>query len=88
MLEDNIHVAIETVLVTSQPTEGNKPPGKKLSDAKEGQSRDRKRSRDQSQKTRELLKFTPLNISYERLLPIIRYLLEFKWIVSIQTYPS
>ena len=46
ILEDNIHVATQTIMIKNQPTEGNKPPGKKLSKSKEGQSKDRKRSRD------------------------------------------
>ena len=54
MLEDNIHPAIHTVMITSQLAEGNKSPGKKPSKSKEGQSRDRNMSRDQSQKKREL----------------------------------
>ena len=41
-----------------------------------------------SHKKKELPQFTPLNVSYERLLPIIRDLLEFKWHASIQTNPS
>ena len=79
MLEDNIRAATHIVMIINQPTEGNKPFGKKLCGSKDGQSRDQKRSRDQSQKKRELPQFTPLNVSYERLLPIIHDLLEFKW---------
>ena len=83
MLEDNIRAATQTVMTTNQPAKGNKS-----SESKNGQSRDRKQSRDQSQKKRELPQFTPLNISYERLLPIIHDLLEFKWPTPIQTDPS
>ena len=75
-------------MVTSQPTEGNKSPGSQLSKSKEGQSRDWKRSCHQSQKKREPPQFTPLNVSYERLLPIIRDFPEFKWPAPIQTDPS
>ena len=71
MLEDNIRAVTQTVMITNQLAEGNKSSGKKLSEFKEGQGRDRKQSRDQSQKRRELPQFTPLNISYEKLLPII-----------------
>ena len=88
MLEDNIRAATQIVMITNQPAEGNKPPGKKLSKSKEGKSRDRKRSRDQSEKKKELLQFTPLNDSYERLLPIIHDMPEFKWPTPIQTDPS
>ena len=48
MLEDNIRVATQTIMITNQPDERNKPPGKKPSKSKEGQGRDQKRSRDQS----------------------------------------
>ena len=54
MLEDNICATTQTVMITNQPAEGNKPSGKKLSESKDGQSRDRKQFRDQSQKKREL----------------------------------
>ena len=40
ILEDNIRAATQTVMITNQPTKGNKPPGKKSSESKEGQSRD------------------------------------------------
>ena len=62
--------------------------GKKLFESKEGQSRNRKRSCDQSQKKREPPQFTPLNITYERLLPLIRNLPDFKWPTPIQMDPS
>ena len=39
-------------------------------------------------KKREPPQFTPLNVSYERLLPVIRDLLEFKWPTPIQRDPS
>ena len=40
MLEDNIRATTQTVMITNQPTEGNKPPGKKPFESKEGQCRD------------------------------------------------
>ena len=88
MLEDNIHAITHIVLITNQPTEVNKSFGKKPSESKEGQDRDRKRSCDQSQKRRELPQLTHLNILYKNLLPIICDLLEFKWPVPIQIDPS
>ena len=39
MMEDNIHVASQTVMITNQPAEENKPPGKKF-ESQEGQNRD------------------------------------------------
>ena len=88
MLKDNIRAATQTVMITNQPDERNKSLGKKVFESKEGQSRDRKQSCDHSHKKRELPQFTPLNVSYERILPIIHDLLEFKWPALIQTDPS
>ena len=88
MFEDNIRAAAQTIIITSQSAEGNKPPGKQRSKSKEGQNRDQKRSHDQSQKKREPLIFTLLNVSYESLLPIIHDLPKFKWLTPIQTDPS
>ena len=53
MLEDNIRVAAQTIMIMNQLADGNKSPGKKPSESKEGQSRNQKRSHDQSQKKRE-----------------------------------
>ena len=54
-LEDNIHAATQTVMITSKPAESNKPEGRKLFEPKEGQSKNQKRSLDQPQKKREPL---------------------------------
>ena len=70
-LEDNIHVATKTVMITNKPAGSSKPEGKKPFEPKEGQSKNRKRSRYQSQKKREPLQFTPLNITYEQCFKII-----------------
>ena len=78
-LEDNIRIATQAVMITSKLIESNKPEGKKPYEPKEGQSKNRKQSRDQSQKKREPPQFTPLNITYERLLPFIRDFPDFKW---------
>ena len=88
MLENNIHAATQTIMITSQPIEGNKSFGKKSSESKEGQSRDQKRSPNQSQKKRELPQLNSLNVSYERLFPIIHDFLEFKWPAPILTDSS
>ena len=87
-LEDNIRAAIQTVMITSKPVGSSKLEGKKPSEPKEGQRKNRKRSRDQSQKKREPEQFTPLNITYERMLPLIRNLPDFKWPALIQMDPS
>ena len=88
MLEDNIRAAAQTIMITNQLAEENKSSGKKLFESKEGQGKDQKRSRYQSQKKNELPQFTPFNISYENLLPIIHDLPESKWTAPIQTDPS
>ena len=50
MLQNNIFAATQTVMLTNQPSEGKKPFRRKSSNSKEGQSKDRKRSCDHSQK--------------------------------------
>ena len=88
-LEDNIHIATQNVIITSKLAGSSKLKGKKSSKPKEGQSKNRKRSRDQSQKEKEPPQFTPppppLNITYERFLPLILDLLDFKWPAPIKT---
>ena len=75
MLEDNIRAASQTMMITSQ---SSKPAPKGQFEQKGGQSKNQKRSRDQSKKKREPPQFTPLNISYDRLLPLIRDHPDFK----------
>ena len=41
-LEDNVHAATQTIMITNQPAEGNKPPGKQSFESKEGQNIDGK----------------------------------------------
>ncbi|RVW58106.1 hypothetical protein CK203_111130 [Vitis vinifera] len=74
MLEDDVRAATQQVLVAGRParsnTEGsNKPPDRpKPSDRRqEGPSRP------------EMPPLTPLSISYEKLLPMIQDLSDFKW---------
>ena len=86
--EDNIRAATQIVMITSKPVGSSKPEGNKPPEPKGGQGKNRKRSRDQSHKKRESLQFTPLNITYESLLPLIRDLPDFKWPAPIQTDPS
>ena len=75
-------------MITNKPAEKDKLVGKKQSASNKGQNGDRKRPRDQSLKRREPPQFTPLSISYERLLPLIRNLPDFKWPTPIQAYPA
>ena len=66
-LEDNTWAASQTVMIIAQS--GN-PATKGQPEPKGNESQ--KRSRDQSKRKREPPQFTPLNISYDRLLPLIR----------------
>ena len=84
-LEDNIRAASQTVMITAQ---SSKPTTKGQSEQKGSQSKNQKRSRDQSERKREPPQFTPLNISYERLLPLIRDHPDFKWPTPIQSHPA
>ena len=87
-LEDNICAATQTFMITRKQAGNNKPEGKKPPEPSKGQGKNRKRPRDQPRKKREPPQFTPLNITYERLLSLIRDLLDFKWPMPIQTDPS
>ena len=87
-LEDNIRAVTQIVMITSKPARNSKPKVKKSLEAGEGQSKNRKRPQDQPYKKREPPQFTPLNITYDRLLPFIRDLPDFKWLVPIQLDPS
>ena len=86
-LVDNIRAITQTIMITSKPPGNIKLERKKSFESSQGQGKNRKWPRDQSWKKRETPKFTPLNIIYERLLPLIRDLPNFKWPVPIQTNP-
>nr|CAN62122.1 hypothetical protein VITISV_016419 [Vitis vinifera] len=83
MLEDDVRAATQQVMVAGQAARGNvernaKPP-------------DRPRPSDQRQEgpsRPERLPLTPLSISYEKLLPMIQGLSDFKWPRPIGTDPS
>ena len=78
-LEDKICVSTQTIMITSKSTGNSKPEGKKPLEPGERQGKNRKQPRDQVYKKREPQQFTPLNIPYERLLPLIRDFPDFKW---------
>ena len=67
-LEDNIWAASQTVMITTQ---SGKPAPKGSSEQKGSQNKGQKRSDVQSEKRKEPPQFTPLNITYDRLLPLI-----------------
>ena len=84
-LEENIRAASQTVMITAQ---SSKPATKGQSEQKESQSKNKKRSQDKLERKREPPHFTPLNISYDRLLPLIRDHPNFKWPTPIQSDPA
>ena len=68
--------------------QGSKPATKGQPEQKGSQSKNQKHSRDQSERKREPPQFTPLNISYDILLPLIRDHPNFKWPTPIQPDPT
>ena len=84
-LEDNTWAASQIVMITTQ---SSKPTTKGRFEQKGSQGKKHKRSRDQSERKREPLQFTPLNISYDILLPLIRDHPDFKWPTPIQLDPT
>ena len=84
-LEDNIRAASQTIMITAQ---NSKSATKGQTEQKKSQSKNQKRSPDQSERKREPPQFTPLNISYDRLLPLIRDHPDFKWPTPIQLDPK
>ena len=84
-LEENIRAASQTVVIIAQ---SRKPPTKGQSEQKGSHGKNHKRYRDQSERKREPSQFTPLNISNERLLPLIRNHPDFKWPTPIQSDPA
>ena len=84
-LEDNIRAASQTVMITTQ---SGKSTAKGLSEQKSSQSKGQKRPYGQSKKRKDPPKFTALNIAYDRLLPIIWDLPNFKWPPPMRAGPD
>ena len=83
MLEDDVRATTQQVLVTSRPTrndhaESSKPLNQ-LRPA--GKGRDRQQQPCQAS-------LTPLNISYDKLLPMILELFDFRWPEPIKMDPT
>ena len=74
--ENNIRAASQNVMIT---TRSNKPTTKGSSEQKSSQNKGQKCHDGQAEKRKEPPQFTPLNIAYDRLLPLIRDLPDFKW---------
>ena len=84
-LEDNIRAASQTVMITVQ----NSNPAKKGQPEQKGsQTKDQKRSWEQSEGKREPPQFTPLNISYDRVLLLIRDHPDFVWPLLSRSDPE
>ena len=69
-------------------TQSSMPATKGQPEQKGSQSKNQKCCRDQLERKREPTQFTPLNISYDRLLPLIRDHPNFKWPTPIQSNPT
>ena len=72
-------------MITAQ---SSKPTTKGQFEQNGSHSKNQKHSRDQSERNREPSQFTPLNISYDRLLPLIQDHPDFKWPTPIQSDPA
>ena len=84
-LEDNIRSALKTIMITTQ---SGKPATKSSSEQKSSQNKGQKRPDGQSEKRKEPPQFTPLNIAYDRLLPLIQDLPDFKWPPPMRAGPD
>ena len=84
-LEDNIRAASQTVMITTQ---SNKPATKGPSGQKSNQGKIQKRPDGQAEKKKDPPQFTALNIAYDRLLPLIRDLPDFKWPPPMRVGPD
>ena len=84
-LEDNIRAASQTVMITTQR---NKPATKGPTGQKSDQGKSQKRPDGQVEKKKDPPQFTALNIAYDRLLPLIRDLPDFKWPPPMRARPD
>ena len=84
-LEDNIRATSQTVMIT---VHSGKATTKSQPEHKGGQSKGQKCPQEQLKKKRDPPQFTPLNISYDRLLPHIRNHPEFKWPPPMRANPD
>ena len=84
-LVDNIRAASQMVMITAQ---NSKPTTKGPSKQKSNQSKSQKPPDEQSEKKRDPPQFTALNIAYDRLLPLIREIPDFKWPPPMRAGPD
>ncbi|WJZ94646.1 hypothetical protein VitviT2T_013486 [Vitis vinifera] len=83
MLEDDVRAATQQVLVVGRPSRGDTERNAKPPDRPKPSNR-----RQEGPSRPERPPLTPLSISYEKLLPIIQGLSDFKWPRPIGTDPS
>ena len=80
MLEDDVCAATQQILVTSQPAKNDAVRNPKVA------SQSRQSSKGQGgQRQSDQPNFIPLNVSYERLFPMIRELFDFRWPEPLKT---
>ncbi|RVW94635.1 hypothetical protein CK203_030831 [Vitis vinifera] len=83
MLEDDVRAATQQVMVAGQAARGGAERNAKLPDRPRPSDR-----RQEGPSHPERPPLTPLSISYEKLLPMIQGLSDFKWPSPIETDPS
>ena len=83
MLEDDVHAATQQILVAGQTSKSDAERSSKLPDWPRLFDR-----RQENQSRPELPSLTPLSISYEKLLPMIQDLSDFRWPGPIRKDPS
>ena len=85
-LEDNIRADSQTVMITAY---NNKPAAKGPFEQKNNHGKSQKHPDEQSEKKKDPpSQFTALNITYDRLLPLIRDLPDFKWPPLMRACPD
>ena len=84
-LKDNIPTALQTVMISTQ---SGRPATKGPSEQKSCQGKGQKCPDGQSEKRKDPPQFTALNIAYDRLLPIIWDLPDFKWPPPLKASPD
>lgn len=73
MLEDDVRVASQQILVTNRSTKNNK-----VERSKPLNNQFRQGGWKQDERQQQPLRVTPMTVSYERFIPLIRELFEFK----------
>ena len=84
-LEDTIRAASQTMMITAQ---NSKPTVKGPTEQKSNQGKNQKRPDGLPEKKKDPPQFTALNIAYDRLLPLIRDLPDFKWPPPMRAGPD